>query len=135
MVRGLRPDPRIHASYLEMEPTFGATVDSRLRVQYNFNLIRPFQLYRNFNLDIKHKPTVIPFIWIEESYTVYGFFRFLLQFCSIFFVIISYFYAFVASFGICLIVIGVIRWLKKLIKNRMAVNNDDMMIGDDKEKF
>nr|XP_027202277.1 sensory neuron membrane protein 2-like [Dermatophagoides pteronyssinus] len=128
MVRGLRPDLLRHSSYLQMEPTFGVTVDSRFRLQYNFNLMQPF--YQNLHPNVPHKPTVIPFLWIEEVYTVNGYLKMLLQFCSIFFIIISHFYTFIAAFGVCLIMIGVVRWLKKLIKNRMAVNDDD----DNKDK-
>lgn len=65
-----------------------------------------------------------------------GFFKFLLQFCSSFLIIISYFYAFIATFGVCLILIGLIRLLKKFIKRRTAVKNDDNGDDDgDKEKF
>ncbi|KAH7638243.1 cd36-like protein [Dermatophagoides farinae] len=137
IIRGLRPDPLKHQSYIEMEPRFGATIDSRLRIQYNFNLMQPYKFYENFNLNFHHKPSVIPFIWIEECYTMNdGFFKFLLQFCSSFLIIISYFYAFIATFGVCLILIGLIRLLKKFIKRRTAVKNDDNGDDDgDKEKF
>lgn len=62
-VRGLRhQNPTEHLGYVEVEPTFGSTIDYRIRVQYNIDFRQSF----NPNISM-----IMPYYWIEEVLSDY----------------------------------------------------------------
>ena len=61
-VKGLRPDPKKHLGYLELERILGATVDVALRVQLNIDM-KPYSAVNSLS---KFRPVIMPYLWIDE---------------------------------------------------------------------
>lgn len=61
-VRGLKPDPRKHQGYLEIEPILGAAIEAAIRVQLNLDL-QPYPLVASLR---QMKAVTMPYLWLEE---------------------------------------------------------------------
>ncbi|CAG2172314.1 unnamed protein product [Oppiella nova] len=68
-VRGLSPDRQKHLGYFDIEPTLGVTLRGSGRFQINLKL-RPFTFVPGLN---GFKPTLLPYLWIDEGAELSGF--------------------------------------------------------------
>lgn len=62
-VNGLDPDFVQHRSFLNIEPTFGVTMEGRVKIQVNVRT-HPSASIRNYD---RFKPTIMPYLWVSES--------------------------------------------------------------------
>lgn len=62
-VDGLSPEYQHHRSYLNIDPTFGVTLEGKVKLQVNVR-VHPSA---SSNVYSKFKPTLMPYIWLIES--------------------------------------------------------------------
>lgn len=62
-IDGLDPDFLQHGSYVKIEPTFGVTMEGRVKIQVNVR-VHPSASIKNYD---RFKPTIMPYLWVTES--------------------------------------------------------------------
>jgi len=67
-IQGLKPDPSLHTTYLNIEPMTGVALDAHKRIQVNIPMLP------NEYLDVLNnvKETVFPVVWVDEMATLDG---------------------------------------------------------------